>query len=256
MPIHGKPQSGVTYLIPAYNPDKTLLKTIQSITRSNLLHEILVINDYSTEGLNFLREVQKIPYVRVVDNKQEKGISGALNTGLSEVRSEYVARLDAGDIDLPNRITRQLHLLRYENADLVVSDMLIRAVDKSPNVVSKAYYAKVCGVIAPWSIVPHPTWLFRIGSLLHPYRAECIRTEDYCFLAENNLRISVSHEPAIVYDGRGKINVRNEILATYIKVKTFVIFSRNPLIAVILGTSYGLARIIRILIWPKKYIKR
>lgn len=256
MPNKKENQPRVTYLIPVYNPNETLLQTIHSVKRNQFLYEIIVVNDYSISGHNIFKKIIKYQHVRVINSTLEKGISGALNMGLSEVRSEYVARLDAGDFDRANRIEIQLKKLLNENADIVISDMLIRTKRYKNYFVQKAYYTKFCGVIVPWSIVPHPTWLLKMTSISHSYKTQNIRTEDYCFLADNNLRIAISKEPAILYDGKGSLCIRNELWATYFKVKAFVVNSDCKLAAFALGFVYSLLRILRIVIWPQKFLKR
>lgn len=256
MAINREFHAGVTYVIPVHNPDNSLISSIKSIAKNEFLYEILVINDYSNVGLSIFEEIKKISQVRVVANIQVKGISGALNTGLDEVRSEYVARLDSGDIDLPNRIAIQHMKLLKENVDIVISDMLVVTGNNAKHSLQKAYHKDVFGVIAPWSIVPHPTWFFKIKSVTSNYQQENIRTEDYCFLVDNNFRIAISHEAAILYDGRGSICVRNELIATYFKVRSYIVNARCKLLASVLGVLYGVARSVRVLLWQKKFLKR
>lgn len=51
--------------------------------------------------------------------KENKGLANALNKGLNVCRNEYVARMDADDISLPNRCEKELEYFE-KNKDLVI----------------------------------------------------------------------------------------------------------------------------------------
>jgi len=49
--------------------------------------------------------------VRLLSNAYDKGISGALNTGLDNCTGQYIAYLDHDDIAYPTRLERQYHFM-------------------------------------------------------------------------------------------------------------------------------------------------
>ncbi len=248
--------NSVSYLIPVYNPGPDLIATLQSIEQGEYLREIVVVDDQSSQGTQHLIQAQHVPKVRVISNANDKGISGALNTGLTHIKDGFIARLDAGDIDLPNRIPKQLHTLLNSSCDLVASSMLIKSSTHQGEHLQRSRYSKIFNVISPWSIVPHPTWLFRREAVRFPYRTENLRSEDYCFLAENKFKITLLVEPAIIYDGDGNLKPTHELIATGKKVKSFISCSTNQMGAALIGVCYGLLRALRVLVWKKKFIKR
>lgn len=248
----------VSYVIPVRNPTEDLITTVQSIELCQLVLEILVIDDFSTLGMEHLSAVEKLPRVRVIKNELDPGISGALNTGLNRVQGRYIARLDSGDLNLPNRTRYQVELLEGTGKDVVVSSMklITETGTQVEQYVQKASYSIIFGVIAPWSVVPHPTWIIRASSIKVPYQSKYTRTEDYCFLAENHMTVSVMAEPTIIYDARGGVEVKKELLATYYKVRTFVQCASAQIPALFVGIAYGIARTARFILWQKKYLKR
>jgi len=250
------PPNCVSYLIPVYNPGPDLIATVQSIEQGEYLREIVIVDDQSTQGTQHLIQAQQIPKVCVISNSNDKGISGALNTGLTHIKDGFVARLDAGDIDLPNRIPSQLHTLLNKSFDLVASSMLIKSPIQQCEHLQRSRYSRIFNVISPWSIVPHPTWLFRRESVRFPYRTENLRSEDYCFLAENQFKIALILEPAIIYDGTGDLKRTHELIATAKKVKSFISCSTNQVGAALIGACYGLLRAFRVLVWRRKFLKR
>jgi glycosyltransferase involved in cell wall biosynthesis len=107
----------VSVIVPIYNtPSEWLNLAIESIkTQTYKDLQILLIDDCSTDP-----EVQKtcqhledsdtrIEYYRLEENR---GIAGALNVGLHYSKSEWVFRMDADDIMLPERIQLQMDYLK------------------------------------------------------------------------------------------------------------------------------------------------
>ncbi|HMG81452.1 MAG TPA: glycosyltransferase family 2 protein [Ferruginibacter sp.] len=102
----------VSIIIPAYNAEKYIEATIQSIvdqTWNNL--EIIIVNDGSTDDTEkiiqgFLSD-KRIKYV----TQTNKGCSGAKNTGLLLVSGDFIQYLDADDILSLDKIEQQLNVI-------------------------------------------------------------------------------------------------------------------------------------------------
>lgn len=102
----------VTVLMSVYNGLPYLPKAIGSIlnqTYSNL--ELLVIEDGSTDrSLQYLQSI-KDNRLRLEINQKNLGMAASLNKGLLLARGAYIARLDADDLALPNRIKTQFDFM-------------------------------------------------------------------------------------------------------------------------------------------------
>jgi glycosyltransferase involved in cell wall biosynthesis len=100
----------VTVLIGVYNGEKYLAEAIETVIAQNCDSiEIMVINDGSTDGTE---EVIKSYGSKVRHLSQSNlGQPSALNLGLSQVQSPYIAFLDADDLYLPDRILLQVEFL-------------------------------------------------------------------------------------------------------------------------------------------------
>lgn len=72
--------------------------------------EFVIVDNASTDGSIELLEhmAEEEPRIRLFLNAQDLGQSGGLNRGLAECRGEWVARMDADDLALPERLERQL----------------------------------------------------------------------------------------------------------------------------------------------------
>ncbi len=109
----------VSILMPIYNAERYLRESTESMLRQTFGDfEFLVVNDGSTDGSE--QTVKKYAAgdnrIRLISNKRQKGIVGALNTGLDEARGDYIVRMDGDDVSLPNRIEKQVQFMdRHPN---------------------------------------------------------------------------------------------------------------------------------------------
>src|ERR1700758_2331993 len=98
----------ITVLMPAYNAGKYIREAIWSVLQQSFKNfELLVINDGSTDDTLSIALSFHDPRIIVV-NREHEGIAAALNTGLKLASAPYIARFDADDICLPNRLRTQL----------------------------------------------------------------------------------------------------------------------------------------------------
>ncbi|PDT10135.1 MULTISPECIES: glycosyltransferase family 2 protein [unclassified Rhizobium] len=104
----------ITVVIPAYNAEKTLLETLQSVSNQSYDKlEILVVDDGSRDGTFALAGDYSLIDRRVRILRQANGgVARARNHGIGEARGAYVAPIDADDIWHPEKIERQLQSLR------------------------------------------------------------------------------------------------------------------------------------------------
>lgn len=93
----------VSIVVPVYNVEKYLKESLDSAVNQSLKDiEIIAINDGSTDNSGKILEEYEKKYSNFkVINQENKGLSGARNTGISECKGEYIYFLDSDDyIDL------------------------------------------------------------------------------------------------------------------------------------------------------------
>jgi len=99
----------VSVIMPVYNGQKYLLEAINSIlTQTYFNFEFIIINDGSTDDTSRILSSVKDPRIMVVNFEKNKGIVEALNHGIRLASGEFIARMDADDIALPIRLSRQV----------------------------------------------------------------------------------------------------------------------------------------------------
>jgi glycosyltransferase involved in cell wall biosynthesis len=95
----------ISVIMPVWNAGDTVLRAIDSLRAQTLQpHEIIVINDGSTDGTRDILHQQMD--IKLLDHSH-RGIVPALNDGLAAAEGEYIARMDADDICHPQRLELQ-----------------------------------------------------------------------------------------------------------------------------------------------------
>ena len=101
-----------TVLIPTYNCSKYIVPAVKSVLAQKYTdYELLILDDGSTDNTEEI--ISKISDSRVVylKNSSNKGIVYTLNKGIDLAKGEYIARMDADDIVLGNRLQVQTDFL-------------------------------------------------------------------------------------------------------------------------------------------------
>ena len=172
----------ISVIMPAYNASRFIL--IQDDTH----FELIVVDDCSTDntGLICAEYAQCDPRVSVLSTPINSGISGALNVGLAAARGSLIARMDADDISLPTRLSRQRAYMRDHPA-IGLCGMSIEIIGTDNRVLRRPQAAVGSALIerlAVWcSPLAHPTWMFRrvVFDTIGGYR-DVAPAEDYDFL--------------------------------------------------------------------------
>lgn len=113
-------------VIPVHNAEKTIEKTVLSLQGQKLqAWEALIVNDASTDcSAELLSRMAaqdvRIRFFKNVDQKKPLGAAATRNKGIENAKGRYIAFLDADDLWLPEKLTRQ-HEAFESGADIVFS---------------------------------------------------------------------------------------------------------------------------------------
>lgn len=109
----------VSVIIPVYNAAKYIGKTIESVLSQTYRNiEIVLVDDCSKDNSRHIIEQYAAKHEIIVYHLQEKngGAAVARNTALQIAKGRYVAFLDSDDLWYPQKIKRQLKLMKQKNA--------------------------------------------------------------------------------------------------------------------------------------------
>lgn len=95
--------------MPVYNAAASVATALESILAQTFQDfELLVIDDGSTDHSAQIINTYGDPRIRFMANDRNLGVIRTLNKGLDLAQGVYVARMDADDISLPERLERQV----------------------------------------------------------------------------------------------------------------------------------------------------
>ncbi len=203
----------ISVILPVFNAANTLRSAVESILKQTFHDfEFLIIDDGSTDqSLEILSRI-KDARIKILRQKHA-GIAIALNAGLAAAQGEFIARMDADDLSLPERFARQLALIESDSRIGVVGCRVEMFPANELTHGMKFYLNWLNSLLSHEEIVTnlfvetplaHPTMFFRKAALIDVggYRAGDF-PEDYDLLFrlhEKGWRFSKS--PTVLYQLR------------------------------------------------------
>lgn len=122
----------VSVLMPAHNAERYLGEAVESILGQTFRDfEFLIVDDGSTDRSRAILEryAAQDPRIRLT-SRPNTGYAAALNELLGLARGELVARMDADDVALPERLGRQVEYLRA-HPDVICVGTAVQLIDEA-----------------------------------------------------------------------------------------------------------------------------
>lgn len=174
-------------LMATYNDERYIAAALDSIlsqTYGNF--ELLVVNDGSSDGTAaILHEYSsKDDRVRTVDCDKNTGLASALNLGLRHTVAELVARMDADDVALPDRLEKQVEYLEaHPEIDVLgtFSEDIDDLGNRTGRIRRMPLGAEKNAALVWTNPVIHPTIMFRRDRIMRlgGYNGALRRRQDY-----------------------------------------------------------------------------
>ena len=125
----------ISIIIPAHNARETIYRTLESVAQQHVHKELIVIDDFSTDGtMNIVEDFSKgcnfkVKMFRTDELRpSQKEPTGApnipRNLGVSIAQGEYIALLDADDWWAPTKLIEQEEAMRKHKADVCTTSFL------------------------------------------------------------------------------------------------------------------------------------
>ncbi len=127
----------ITAIICAYNEERTIRGVLVSVLKSGLFHEVVVVDDGSTDRTREIIQNLKRDYQFVdIHLSENRGKGYALATGIEASTSELLVFLDADLIGLRKSHFKQLIIpVLYDEADMVLGQHI-----HEPNLINEIVY--------------------------------------------------------------------------------------------------------------------
>lgn len=113
-------------VIPSYNAENTIKKTLDSVLSQSLTnYEIIIVDDSSTDRTtNIVDNIMKVSsrHIKLIKNKVNYGVSKSRNIGISEAQGTYIAFLDADDEWYTNKLFDDHQYIVKLNLDWIFSN--------------------------------------------------------------------------------------------------------------------------------------
>ena len=132
----------ISVIIPVYNVEKYLRAAIDSVINQTYVDlEIILVEDKSTDlSAEILREYEgKDDRIRVIYHTENKGLSGARNTGIQAATGNYLYFMDSDDCIHPETLENMMRACR-DDVQLVVGSYMDYFGDGDP-IEDLEYYA-------------------------------------------------------------------------------------------------------------------
>lgn len=154
----------ISVVMSAYNSEEHLAEAIESILQQSFTDfEFIIIDDASTDqSLSVMREyAAHDSRIIVLENAKNMRLAASLNKGIEQARGEFIARMDADDVALVDRLQKQFDFMSNK-PELGVSGCWV-SVYESPNIVWKTAISPAAANCAAFfeSCFHHPTVMIR-----------------------------------------------------------------------------------------------
>ena len=202
----------ISVIMPVYNAEKHVALAIESIlNQTDKDFEFVMVNDGSADrSLSIMGNFSRIDgRIRVTSREQRQGVAASLNEGLAMAKGDYIARMDADDISLPQRFEKQVVFLE-EHPDIAVVGSSVLVVDPeglpiAPRILPPTHEEIDRGLMR-YLIerrMYHPTMMMRrsVVSTIGGYRKE-FAAEDYDLLLRLGEICKLANLPEVLLEYR------------------------------------------------------
>ncbi len=143
----------LSVIIPAYNEEKRLPKTLQSVDaylrKQQWSYEVIVVSDGSKDRTaEVARELSsQMPYLRVIDNKENHGKGYVVRQGIMEAKGKYRLFMDADNATSVDQVEKMLPLLEQGYGVVIGSRDVAGAQITTPQPAWRVFLGNVFNLI-------------------------------------------------------------------------------------------------------------
>lgn len=209
------PTPKVSVLMTVYNMSDYLHESVNSVINQTLSDfEFIIVDDCSTDdSWNILSKYfDEDNRIILIKNSENIGPAQSSNKALKIAKGEYIARLDADDIALPDRLQQQVDYMESNPSVALVSTGVQHIDEAGDNL--ETYFPPMDSLLLRWkhvysSPLRHPTVLWRhqlVKSTVNEYDVSYKYALDYDFFVRVSKSLEIRTMPLILVKMRRNPN--------------------------------------------------
>lgn len=122
------PPPAVSVVMSVYNGEKYLRAAVESVLQQSFTDfEFIIVNDGSTDRTRAILESYQDPRILLM-HQENVGLTKSLNRALARAKGEFIARQDADDLSLPDRLRIQVEFLA-DNSEVSLVGSAVQVID-------------------------------------------------------------------------------------------------------------------------------
>ncbi len=139
---NNKTEPLVSVIMPVYNAGVFLRESIESILKQTYKHfELIIVDDASTDGSwkiiqRFKKRYPSIIRAYQLKNQLNKGGDACANIAYKKARGKFIARMDADDIAVPERLEKQVAFL-LDKPDVIMVGSQAHVINRKSKVIGE-----------------------------------------------------------------------------------------------------------------------
>lgn len=162
----------ISVVMPVYNAESFLNSAIESVLNQSFKNfEFLIFDDGSVDKSQEIIKSYPDKRIRAFFSEKNLGYVTHLNSGIKLAKGKYIARMDADDICLPDRFSKQIECFEKDsNLSIVFGKSIL--IDINDNEICESWRPNSLKTILKFlpyrSYIPHPTVMIK-KELFHKY---------------------------------------------------------------------------------------
>ncbi len=179
----------ISVVMSNYNTNELFLRaSIESILNQTYENfEFIIVDDCSTDNSVDVIESYNDKRIKLIKNKENMGLTKSLNIAIRAAKGEFIARMDADDISLPQRFEKQVEFLK-QNPEYIACGTAIKVFggQEKEKIICRTIpdieSFRIHLLFGNYPNIAHPTAMFN-HSLLKKhdieYDEKCLLAQDY-----------------------------------------------------------------------------
>jgi glycosyltransferase involved in cell wall biosynthesis len=190
----------ISVVLPVFNAEKYLKESIESILNQTFTDfEFIIFNDGSTDHSSQI--IKDYNDIRIIftDYPCNRGLIQPLNIAMKEAKGRYIARMDADDIAMPDRLQKQISFLD-SHPDISVCGGAVEYFGEKTRVMRfPENHESIKLQLLKTNCIANPTAVFRKDDLdKHEIIYDYPVVEDYRFWCKTALSLKFYNLPDIL----------------------------------------------------------